>query len=175
MRWRPIQPAIFGLVVLSFLLPFAHVSCTTDSGDARTGTPELGFDGDEPPWELRGYQLAFGREVDEDTAEGLDVDPQDFRGGAEPFAVLALAAAVGGVGAAFLPRARARASTGLAAGAAGLLSLAVLGIAPVMGTHGLMRVSWRFGYWVCLVLFAAATAVSYREHRDARPPPYLRE
>jgi hypothetical protein len=173
-RWRPIQPAIFGLAVLSFLLPFANVSCST-SGNARTGASELGFDADEPPWEVKGYQLAFGREIDEDTAEGLDIDPQDLKGGAEPFAVLALAAAAAGVGAGFLSRARSRASTGLASGAAGLLALAVLGIAPVMGTHGLLRVSWTFGYWVCLVLFAAATAVSYLEHRDARPPPYRRE
>ena len=119
MRWRAIQPAVFGLAVLSFLLPFANVSCATDPDIAQSGSPVLG--------------------------------------------------------ATFVSRSRSRAAAGIVAGSAGLLSLIVLGLVPVIGTYGLLQISWRHGYWVCLVLFAAATAFSYLEHRDARPPPYLRE
>ena len=175
MRWRAIQPAVFGLAVLSFLLPFANVSCATDPDIAQSGSPVLGASDDEPPAEFKGYELVVGRNIDPEVAEGFAIDQEDVKFGGEPFAVLALAAGAGGLGATFLSRSRSRAAAGIVAGSAGLLSLVVLGLVPVIGTYGLLQVSWRVGYWVCLVLFAAATAFSYLEHRDARPPPYLRE
>ena len=178
MRWRAIQPAVFGLAVLSFLLPFANVSCATDPDIGQTGTPIIGSETDEGPAELKGYELAAGRGLDgelAEAAEGFAIRRDDVRFGGEPFAVLALAAALAGVGAAFVSSARTRTTVGLVAGTTGSLSVVVLGLAPVLRTYGVLRVSWTFGYWVCLALFAGATAFSYLEHRAARPPPYLRE
>lgn len=178
MRWRPVQPGIFGLAALSFLLPFANVSCSTDPDIGQTGTPIIGSQKDDGPFELKGYELAAGRGLDgevAEAAEGFAITRDDVRFGGEPFAVLALAAAVAGVGVGSVSGPRARAVGGVVAGATGLLCVVVLGLAPVLRTYGVLRVSWTFGYWVCLTLFAAATAVSYLEHRDARPPPYARE
>lgn len=171
MRWRPIQPAIFGLAALSFLLPFAHVSCSTDQA-AQSGP--IAEDLGEGSEELKGYELVVGRDLQPEVAEGFAIEEGDVHVGGEPFAVVAFAAALAGVGAVFVPQARRRAVGGLVAGAIGLLSLIVLGLSPVQRTFGLLEVSWKLGYWVCLALFALATAVAYLEQRDERPPPYLR-
>ncbi|HYP23439.1 MAG TPA: hypothetical protein VEV43_07695 [Actinomycetota bacterium] len=171
MRWRAIQPAIFGLAALSFMLPFAHVSCSTDQ-PAQSGPLVEDFGrGSE---ELKGYELVVGRDLQREVAAGFAIEEGDVHVGGEPFAVVAFGAAVAGVGAVFVPQARRRAVTGLVAGAIGVLSLIVLGLAPVQRTFGLLEVSWKLGYWVCLTLFALATTVAYLEQRDARPPPYLR-
>lgn len=172
MGLRAVQPSIFGLAVLSFLLPFAHVSCASET---ETFAAQEAADLGDRTADLKGYELVTGGDMEKHfpgVAEGFAIEDADIRFGAEPFAVLALAAAAGGAAASILGPWHRRSIAGLIAGAAGILSVVALGLAPALRSLGLARVDWRLGYWTCLGLFVAATAISYLEYRRIpRPPP----
>lgn len=171
MRWRAIQPAVFGVIALSFVLPFAQVSCSTNPDPESN--PESRDKSD-----LAGYELVIGAQLEErfeNTLEEFAVEEEQARLGADPFAVLAFGAALAGIGCAFLARERQRAVASLTVAGAGTLATIVLGLAPALRAYGTIRVVWKAGYWACLALFLAATAISYLAYRDARPPPYRRE
>lgn len=171
---RVLQPAIFGIAVLSFVLPFAEVACVAQDGElgARTTLPEpAGGDGEFRTY--KGYQLLRGQPVPDEVKEvgdEADVDIDRIRIGAEPFAVVAFAAGLAGVASSLLSPRRRRGRDGVACGAVGLLSLATLGLAPVIRSTGAYVVRWAPGYWICITLFLAATWVSYEEHRRRAPP-----
>lgn len=172
MGLRALQPAMFGLAALSFLLPFAHVSC---AGESDTYVDPDAVTEAERTTDLHGYDLVVGGDPEEhfpDLVAESEMQDSDVRFGAEPFAGLALAAAVGGAAVSLVAPWPRRPLAGVVAGAAGILSLILLGLAPALRSLGLIRVEWRAGYWTCLALFVAATAVSYLEHqRIPRPPP----
>lgn len=168
MRWRAIQPAVFGLAALSFLLPFANVSCSDGRAEVSPAPSE----------EMQGYEIVVGtrmKEGLETLEEGFAIEDSDIKLGGDPFAVLTLGAALAGVGLSFLRRPRQRATATLVAAGAGTTAAVLLGLTPMLRAYGVLTVEWKAGYWACLGLFVMATAVSYLAYRDARPPPYLRE
>lgn len=174
MRLRAVQPGLFGLAALCFLLPFAPVSCSSDQPPGVLGS-EIGSGEEDLEVELQGYELAFGSvfdDVSEELREAFAAEYGDLRVAAEPFALIALGAALGGTGLSLFAPAAGRAGAGLAAGLAGAGALVVLGVAPVNRVFGAFRLTLRPGYWVCLVLFLAAAAVAVIDRRTRASPAY---
>ena len=163
---RGIQPAIFGVAVLSFLLPFANVSCGSEGEGLPAPVDET--NPTEGRAELKGYQLVIGRDVSDafdELTDSLEMGDPQVRVGADPMAAIALLAGLAGLGISLLAPSRRRARHAIACGAAGTAAIAILGVAPAVGATGLFGVSWDYGYWTCLALFLGATWVSYEEHR----------
>lgn len=165
------QPALFGLAALCFLLPFADVSCgpTTTNETSLVDELQLDVPDEDERLAFRGYELVIGKHLPDDLARGaeaLGLDGRAHHFASEPFAVLALVAAVAGAALSLLLPAGSRALGGLVAGLSGLACLLLLGISPIIRVLGAFRVTWRLGYWACLVLFAAGTAVSIVLRRD---------
>lgn len=170
MGLRAVQPALFGIVVLTFALPFSQVSCSTQPEGFAGSAPGA----EAPAAELRGYELLVGGTAEDVDAPITELEPEgdEIRFGAEPFALLALVAAFAGVGFSLFARPERRALSGVVAGAAGVVSVGILGLAPVIRSFGGIRVAWKLGYWVCLAAFVVATAASWLEHRRVSRPPY---
>ncbi|HEV2756861.1 MAG TPA: hypothetical protein VG318_13925 [Actinomycetota bacterium] len=172
---RRTQPALFGLAALCFLLPFADVSCGPFSQSEESFADELQIElpdeGDRLPF--KGYELVVGKRLPDEArnaAELVELDGSAHHFASEPFAVVALAAALAGLGLSLLlPPAR-RAVGGLVAALSGIGALALLGLSPIVRVLGIFRVTWRVGYWACLALFAAAAAVSFLGLRRGTRP-----
>lgn len=122
---RFISPALFGIILVCFLLPFMSISC---------GRQEIGT--------LSGMEMAFGTEI-----EGDDVD-------ALPPATWALTAAVFGLAISFWNRGKVLAAlSGLAGfGSLMILQLAVNEEMSKPGNRGI-DVTWTNVYYVVLLLF----------------------
>lgn len=168
---RALQPAIFGIAALSFLLPFANVSCAGEAPDESTlaeAPDELAEGAD-----LAGYEMVIGADPGEDFEKALEafaIEEGTVNVGAEPFAAVALGAALAGLTLSLLAPPARRARHALVCAVVGTAALGVLGLAPVLASLGLFRVSWKPGYWVCLVLFLGATWVAYEESRFSESP-----
>lgn len=161
MRLRALQPSMFGIAALCFLLPFVELSCG----------PEATFEGALPEVEeartarieARGYELVLGKPLAtdvEDVAEGFRLDPSIFRIVPEPFAVVALGASLAGLGSSLLASPGRRALCGIICGVTGAGALVLLAVAPVTRAFGAIRFSWQVGYALCLLAFVAASAAA---------------
>ena len=155
MRLRGAQAALFGLVLICFLLPFATGSCGSPPPIGET--LDTSVDNDEE-FEFKGYELLVGKPAPEDIAEAFALEDVDYGFPSEPFAVLMLLAAVAGIGVTLFGKGFAELG-GAIAGLVGLVAAILLGVAPQLGAFIFFEVSWQIGYWISLILFAAATAV----------------
>lgn len=154
---RTIAPAAFGIALLCFLLPWVTVSCQGEKVES-----------------LSGLRLVTGTTVRQESAFGT-VNLRKVR--SERRAVLALVAAAAGLGASVLLAGRRRRIVQAAAGAAGTLFLVLLksridGEVLEKG-QGALSVDYRAGFYLTLVLFAAAAAAGLyaliRDGEDRAP------
>lgn len=170
------QGGLFALAGLCFLLPFVSLSCASEEAAANLG-------GSMEDQELTGVQLVIGgvqREGFDPRGAVGPADPDDFAEFSippEPFASIALAAALAGLGF-ILARTRARLIGASVAGAVGAASLVLLAMSPTLRALGLSAVTPLFGFWVALGLFlvaAGAHVPQLRAYRsglpEQRPPP----
>lgn len=158
-RW--LSPPIFGVIILSFFLPFLAVSCQGQGGAADLVT-------------LTGLDLVLGGEPEVNealTAEqfGGEVAPTDETD-PEPFAIAAFGLAIVGLAIGWLRPRLARVAAGVAA-LLGIVALIVLRFrlesqvseqagGEIPGEIPLsFSISYKPGYWIALLLFAAAAVV----------------
>jgi hypothetical protein len=143
---RALSPALFGVVLVCFFLPFVDVSCQ------RTQVAEL-----------TGLRLITGDTVErQHTAEQAGT-PDRVEHGGEPLAGFALLACLAGMALHLLSGRRREA---LLAGVAGvgfilLLLLKIkLDHEAQQTAEGLFRVHFRAGYWLALTAFGGAGVVN---------------
>jgi hypothetical protein len=172
---RHLGTALFGLALLSFLLPFARVHGPgLDSAENLEGLVSF-----------RGYDLVIGKPFPESFKEvirGAALGPaEDFHFASEPFAVLAALAALAGLGLGLLRRTERAPRGALWAASAGAVAMLLLGLSPFMRLLGLFRVNYKPGYWLAFASFIAAAVEpslirpSRQPEVDAKPPPMTDE
>lgn len=160
------SPMMFGVVAVCFFFPFISFACS--------GQRLLTFSG---------LQLVTGTEVSsaevqenlvgEDASQYLGTEDETEEVGSEGLAVVALLAALLGVGVGFATG-RPRSVWSAIAGVLGGLSLLALkfkldGDIEEEG-EGIVTLDYRFGFWLAFGLFALLATVHVRWLR-AKPPP----
>jgi hypothetical protein len=147
------SPALFALVCLSFLLPFATVSCD----NAKTSFTGI---------QLATFTVPDGGVLDKEDCSGDISGCVESRG--SWLALLAFAMALGGLG------------FGLSRGAYGSGWFATGGFLATLGIGGqavttLATTNFHVGFWLMLLLFFSATCfhavVAVRRRRRARREP----
>ncbi|MGI6434905.1 MAG: zinc-ribbon domain-containing protein [Syntrophomonadaceae bacterium] len=130
---RIISPALFGIILICFLLPFMSVSC---------GGHEIG--------QVSGIELAFGTDL-----EGEDIDPY-------PPALFALAAAVIGLVISFWKKGKLLAALAGLGGFASLiaLQLAINHEVTRPSNDGMIHVTWMNAYYLATILFIAVAVLN---------------
>jgi hypothetical protein len=162
------QGALFALAGLCFLLPFVSLSCSSE--EYAEGMAMENVDQD-----LTGAQLVKGGATREgfDPANALPGGNPDrapeFPMPAEPFAMIALAAAFVGLAFVFVRVTRTRLLGASIAGAAGAASLLLLATSPTLRALGLSAVTLLYGFWITLGLFALTAAAHLIQLRLGRP------
>jgi len=162
------QGALFALAGLCFLLPFVSLSCSSEEAAEGMGMEQVDQD-------LTGAQLVKGGATREEfdpanavPGPGPDREPE-FPIPAEPFAVIALAAAFVGFAFVFVRATRTRLLGASIAGAVGAASLLLLATSPTLRALGLTAVTLLYGFWIALGLFGLAAAVHLIQLRLGRP------
>jgi len=168
------QGGLFLLAGLCFLLPFVTLSCASE--EAAEGMAM-----DQVDQTLTGVQLVLGgseREgfFPENAIDRPDPDAeQEFAIPAEPFATVALVAALVGLALVFVRVTRTRLLGASIAGAAGAGSLLLLAQSPTLRALGLNTVTLLYGFWIALALFGLATGAHVLQLRSggmsSRTPP----
>jgi len=157
-RW--LSPSCFGIAIVCFFLPFLHLKCNNEELATVTG-----------------IQLVTGSAVDreeitlppvsKDESKRLQLDPGKHPIDRNYFAMAALFLAIGGMVLSFLMRKSKEVFIGLV-GFAGGLSLLLMRIqidnslqksVEEMNRYAI-RVEYAYGYWLALVAFITAGAVS---------------
>jgi hypothetical protein len=162
---KGVQGALFTLIGLCFLLPFVSLSCASEEM-----AEDLEMQGDQT---LTGAQLVTGGVRREDFDPRNAIPPaespvqSEFEIPAEPFAQIALVAALVGLALAFVRVARRRLLGASIVGAVGALSLVLLAMSPTLRAMGLAAVSLLFGFWIALGLFLVAAGVHVFQLRSA--------
>jgi len=150
------QGGLFLLAGLCFLLPFVSLSCASEEAAEGMGTEQV----DQT---LTGVQLVLGGSE----REGFfpenpmdrprpDAEPE-FTIPAEPFAAVALGAAVVGLALVFVRATRTRLIGAIIAGAVGAGSLLLLALSPTLRALGLSAMKLLYGFWIALGIFSLAT------------------
>lgn len=183
-----LSPAFFVLAIICFFLPFVSVSCNPaavqegleglgDSpvpGPTDAPFPGGGFPGGGGEVELfsvTGFDIVIGSDIDvSGPLGGLGgAQPTEDAGSAGDFegrfyVILALAAAVLGLGLSFL-REKLGSAMATVMGVAGLAFLLLFRMAfsPDLGAQadaaaGALSVNWKIGWWLALVAFVLAAA-----------------
>lgn len=138
------QGALFALAGLCFLLPFVSLSCASEEAAE-------GMQMEQVDQTLTGVQLVIGgseREgfVPENAIDRPDPEAEpEFTIPAEPFAAIALVAALVGLSLVFIRVTRTRLLGASIAGTAGAASLLLLGLSPTLRALGLNAVTLLYG------------------------------
>jgi hypothetical protein len=147
---RQLGAVLFGLALLSFLLPFATIH-EPQSDSAESIESLVSF---------RGYELVIGKPFPETFQEfirGMALGPPgDFHFASEPFAVLAALAALAGLGLSLRRASKGGRQDVMWASFAGVVAMLLLGLSPLMRLLGLLRVTYQPGYWLAFGFLIAA-------------------
>lgn len=136
--------AKFGLIVIMFLMPFINVSCV-----GMVNIP------------LSGMDLATGKTIE--TKEPFSGKIQKQKVDAEPYAAIALGAAVLGLLVGFAKAKSARLVNAISGGAGAVFLLLLkskIDKEVLKEGGGMISVTYDAGFWIALILFALAFAVS---------------
>jgi hypothetical protein len=161
------QGALFALAGLCFLLPFVSLSCSSEEAAEGMGMERV----DQT---RSGVQLVLGGSEREGFFPENAIDrPQpgaepEFKIPAEPFAGIALAAALVGLAFVFVRVTRTRLLGASIAGAVGAGSLLLLATSPTLRALGLTAVTLLYGFWIALGIFGLAAAVHLIQLRFER-------
>lgn len=143
-----IRPAIFGIIIICFFLPFLVVSC---QGQKIV--------------EITGFQLVTGSEIkqpdmsDKLKSIGLSQEKKEEKIKPEPFAILAFIFAFIGLGISFLKGQKsfiASFITGLAGAISLLLLKAKLDNEILKQGEGILQLEYTKGFWLTFLLFLLA-------------------
>ncbi len=152
MAKRPLIPASFGVAILMFLLPFCDIQCTNGQKIAS----------------MTGLQLVTGKTMN------MQGGPQN-KIPANIWAILALAAAVGGLGV-YLKKHPKEALIGTAGGAIAFVSLIILKLTAGASAADIkdapIEVDFKFAYWLALLAVGVGGAISFlrfRAEQDKTP------
>ena len=162
------QGGLFLLAGLCFLLPFVSLSCASEEIAEGMGAERVNQT-------LTGVQLVKGGDLREgfDPASAVTPPPEpaepEFPITSEPFAGIALAAALVGLAFVFVRATRTRLIGASIAGAVGAGSLLLLATSPTLRALGLTAVTLLYGFWIALGIFGLAAAAHLVQLRIARP------
>jgi len=142
---KKFSPAIYGLVLICFFLPFTHISCAGEKVATLTGVQLV------TGTTIEGPPSAFGEKE-----KSEKVEP-------EPLAILTLITAIIGFGVSFLKDRKSTLLTALIGGF-GLISLLLLKSKidneVLRKGEGILRVEYGFGFWLVLLLFLCAIGLN---------------
>ena len=139
------QGTRFALAGICFLLPFVSLSCASEGAAEGMGMEQVDQN-------LTGVQLVTGGELREGFDPASAVSPPDPDAEpevpipAEPFAVIAFAAALVGLSLVFVRVTRTRLLGASIAGAAGAASLVLLAMSPTLRALGFTAVTPLYGF-----------------------------
>jgi hypothetical protein len=162
------QGGLFLLAGLCFLLPFVSLSCASEEAAE-------GMQMEQVDQTRSGVQLVLGGSEREGFFPENPIDgPQpgaepEFTIPGEPFAAVALGAALVGLALVFVRVTRTRLLGAAIAGAAGAGSLVLLAMSPTLRALGLSAVTLLYGFWITLGIFALAATVHLIQLRLVRP------
>ena len=138
------SPAIFGVVLICFFLPFISVSC----GAQKVVT-------------LSGVQLVTGTTIEQPDLFGEGQQAETMDG--EPLAILAFLSAVAGLGLSFL-KGRKVAIAPAVSGAAGSVLLLLLKSRidneVLSQGGGMIQVEYEIGFWLTILVFLSAAGLN---------------
>lgn len=143
-EFNKISPALFGLIVICFFLPFMNISC----GGQKIVT-------------LTGLQFVTGTSVEQQDPFSGKAKSEKIE--SEPLAVAVFLCALAGLALSFLHSRSGTILPAIAGGAGGgLLLLFKHGMDQkvLQEGEGLIQVQYEFGFWLMLMLFLAATVMN---------------
>ena len=158
---------VIALAGLCFLLPFVSLSCASEEAAEGVAFPQ-------EDQELTGVQLVTGGAEREGFDPSNAIGPPDpntdpeFSIPPEPFASVALAAALVGLCFVLVRVTRTRLLGASIAGTVGAASLVLLATSPTLRALGLSAVTLLFGFWLALGLFVLAAGVHILQLRGDR-------
>ncbi|QER41756.1 hypothetical protein F1847_02940 [Thermodesulfobacterium sp. TA1] len=147
---KKISPALFGIVILCFFLPWFSVSCQGQKIITVTGIQLVtGTTIEEPKMPL---ELGVNQKNEKRKIEG------------EPIAILILLAAIAGLGLNFLLKGKRRAVGSVAVGGAGISLLLILKLKLdkniMKETGGMLQLNSEIGFFLTALLFIFAIGVN---------------
>jgi len=152
---KKLSPAIVGLALLGYFLPFVSVSCNRQKVASLTG-----------------IQLAFGTTAQQPQMFG---PPKAQRVDAEPLATLAFLCCLGALGLGFAKGRNGEIGAAVLAGisfVALLLLKSRLEDQALRRSNGMFQVDYEFGFWLVLLSSAAAgvlSAIAPSRSSDSKP------
>lgn len=162
---KKFSPALFGIIILCFFLPFANLSCSGQTVMTLTG-----------------FQLITGTEYSDQNMMGQNMFDQNNENNAnnksrevqsQPMALFALIAAVAGLAVGFI-RKKTTALISLVIAVLGVVFLFLLkinmdGDAALSG-QGIIKLEYQSGYWLTIILFIAAAVVQWLIYNEKKKP-----
>ena len=141
---KKFSPALFGLIIICFFLPFTEISCNKQKIVTLTG-----------------IQLVTGVKIEQPSMFGEE--KQSRRVNPEPLAILTFFSAVVGLGLSFL-RSRKSAIALAVIGSVGLIMMLLLKSKidneALKEGGGILQIEYCIGFWFALILFLSAIALS---------------
>lgn len=138
--FKKFSPAIFGIAIICFFLPFINVTC---SGE-KVAT-------------LTGIQLVTGTTIEQPSMFGEKKQVRKVEG--EPLAILAFLSAIVGLGLSFLKSRKSSIAPAIM-GIAGLILLLLLKAKLdndiLREGEGMLRLEYEIGFWLTFLLFLFA-------------------
>ncbi len=150
---KKFSPALFGVIIFCFLLPFVNITC-----------------GGQTVMSLTGFQLITGGELDQENMQNQQVGSQSIE--AQPLAHLALLAAVLALAISFI-----RPFVCIIISALGgifllLLKFSLDGDASLKG-EGVVQLEYQFGYWFSFLLFILGAVLQWAMFKEKPQPANL--
>jgi hypothetical protein len=141
---KKISPALFGVALICFFMPFVSLSCEQRQITSFTG-----------------IELAIGKKIKSPSLFGQPRKEREIP--SEPLAAMALLSGVVGLGTSFI-KAKKSAVVSAGAGTAGFILLlmvkAKIDDAVVKQGSGIILASYGFGFWLTFLLFLSATVLN---------------
>ena len=143
-RAKKFSPALFGIMIFCFLLPFMEVSCS--------GHKVMSF---------TGIQLVTGITIQQPSMFGEKTESQKV--GPEPLAIITFSCVIIGLLLSFIKNRRSAILPAVSAGV-GTITLLMLKTkidnAVLREGGGMIQVSYTFGFWVLLMLLIAGVGLN---------------
>lgn len=141
---KKVSPAIFGIILICFFLPFVTVSCQNQ----KLAT-------------LTGVQLATGTTIEQSSL--LEQQNKEEKIPADPLASIVLVSACVGLGTSLLKSKKSAivpAITGAVGSGLLLMTKAKVDNEVLKQGRGLLQVEYGIGFWLSFLLFLSATALN---------------
>jgi uncharacterized membrane protein YozB (DUF420 family) len=157
---KKLSPAVYGLIIFCFLLPFVRLTCSSQTIMTLTG-----------------FELVTGAEVEQNIFNPIDSDQKEIQdqtlshqdAEAQPMALFALIAAVLSLALGFVKGKK----TALAISIVSILGAIFLFLLKMNmesdikeNGQGVIQIEYLFGYWFSLFLFIAGSVIQWMIYRE---------